>query len=115
MLYNKQFGFQKKHSTDHAVIELVNDISNSFENNCFTLGVFIDLSKAFDTVNHDILIKKLKHYGIRNKTLLWLKDYLTNRKQCINYGTEKTTQKPITCGVPQGSYFRTIIIFVVYK
>ena len=61
ILYKKQFGFQKQHSTDHAIVYLVNEILNSFENNCYTLGVFIDLTKAFDTVDHNILLKQLFH------------------------------------------------------
>ena len=113
MLYSKQFGFQKRHSTDHAVIELINDITNAFDNNCFSLGVFIDLSKAFDTVNHDILMTKLEHYGIKNKNLLWFRDYLTNRKQCIYYGTNTTLQKRISCGVPQGSILGPLL-FLLY-
>ena len=71
ILYKKQFGFQENHSTDHAIIQLVDQISNSFEKNNFTLGVFMDLAKAFDTVDHVILIKKLDHYGVKGRNLLW--------------------------------------------
>ena len=68
ILCKKQFGFQKQHSTDHAIVYLVNEILKSFENNCYTSGVFIDLTKAFDTVDHNILLKKLFHYGVRDNT-----------------------------------------------
>ena len=61
-------------------MDLVNNITDGFNNDISTLGVFIDLSKAFDTVNHGILSQKLKHYGIEGNNLLWFKDYLTNRK-----------------------------------
>ena len=67
-LYSKQFGFQNGHSTDHAVVQLVDQIIESFENNKYTLGVFIDLSKAFDTVDHSILLKKLKLYDITHRS-----------------------------------------------
>ena len=78
ILYKKQFGFQKGHSTEHAILQLVDQTSNSFEENLFTLGVFIDLSETFDTVDHDILICKLKNYGIRGNNLRWFEIYLSN-------------------------------------
>ena len=113
ILYKKQFGFLKNHSTEHAILELVSRITDSFEKNMFTLGVFIDLSKAFDTVDHNILISKLENYGIQETNLKWFKDYLTNRKQCIIYDGTKTKSNLVTCGVPQGSILGPLL-FLIY-
>ena len=113
ILYKKQFGFQKKHSTEHALLELVNEISDSFENNKFTIGVFIDLSKAFDTVDHSILLSKLERYGIIGANLDWFKSYLTGRKQCVTYDDSMTSTRKIDCGVPQGSILGPLL-FLIY-
>ena len=69
ILYSKQFGFQKGHSIEHAIAQLANQRHESFENGNCTLGVFIDLSKAFDTIDYATLLKKLKNYGIKDKNL----------------------------------------------
>ena len=71
ILYKKQFGSQQKHSTDHAILQLNDQVKNSFERNQFTLGIFINLSKAFDTVDHKIVISKLKNYGVRGNNFKW--------------------------------------------
>ena len=114
ILYSKQFGFQLGQSTDHAIVQLVDQIYDSFDANRYTIGVFVDLSKAFDTVDHNILIKKLQLYGIKGKTLEWLKSYLTNRKQYIQIDkNDKTDLKTIKCGVPQGSILGPLL-FLIY-
>ena len=114
ILYSKQFGFQNGHSTDHAVVQLVDQIIESFENNKYTLGVFIDLSKAFDTVDHSILLKKLELYGITDRNHGWLKSYLSNRRQFVQINEkEKTSLETISCGVPQGSIFGPLL-FLLY-
>ena len=84
ILYLKQFVLHSGHSTEHAILQLANQIYESFENNLYTLGVFIDLSEVFDTVNHSIILKKLEIYGIHGKNLGWFKSSLRNRKQYIS-------------------------------
>ena len=95
ILHPQQFGFWKDHSTEHAIAQLVDQIYKSFENDKYTVGIFIDLSKAFDTVDHTILLKKLEIYGIMGANLTWFRSYLTNRKQyiCINNDNKTNVQK----------------------
>ena len=104
LLYSKQFGFQTGLSTKHAIVKLVDQIYKSFEKGHYTLGIFIDLSKVFDTVDHTILIRKLEMYGIKGINLAWFRDYLTNRIQYISITHDlEVGTKNICCGIPQGS------------
>ena len=112
ILYDKQFGFQKEHSTEHAILQLANQILESFNQDNFTIGVFIDLSKAFDTVDHNILLNKLSFYGVRNNNLKWFKSYLSNRKQYVSTDQVTTDMVSITCGVPQGSILGPLLFLI---
>ena len=84
-------------------MQLTDQINDTVESNGFTLGIFIDLSKAFDIVDHQILISKLNNYGVKGKNLSSFKNYLENRKQYLNYSNDVTNLAQIKCGVPQGS------------
>ena len=101
VLYNMQFGFRKGHSTAIALILLTDRISNALYNGEYVLGVFFLFSKAFDTVNHEILLRKLYCYGIRGIAYDWLNSYLSHRSPYVLYEEVKSSQKAITCGVPQ--------------
>ena len=113
ILYKKQFGFQQKHSTEHAILQLIDQVNNSFERNQFTLGIFIDLSKAFNTVDHKILYSKLKNYGVRRNNLKWFESYLNNCKQFIAYNNKYTSFETFMCGIPPGSILGPLL-FLIY-
>ena len=112
LLNEKQFGFRPNHSTYMAIIELVDKIANAVERNETTVGIFLDLSKAFDTINHDILLNKLKHYGFRGIALDWFKSYLSNRKQFVRYQMNDPNHKIINCGEPQGSILGPLLLLL---
>ena len=103
IMYKFQFGFRKGYSTNHALLSIVEQIRNARDNNMFTCGVFIDLEKAFDTVNHQILLSKLDHYGIRGVANAWFASYLLNRYQSVRVNGVTSSSLPVTCGVPQVS------------
>ncbi len=94
-------------------MRLYDGITSAIDRREFTVGIFLDLSKAFDTVNHDILFHKLQHYGIRGLALDWIKSYFSNRLQYVQFNDTSSTYKIIKCGVPQG-YVLGPLLFLLY-
>ena len=113
ILYELQFGFRESHSTYLAMITLLDQIISSLDKNHFTIGLFLDFSKAFDTVNHKILLDKLEYYGIRGVANKWIESYLSERKQYTTYNGHCSPYTEIRCGVPQGSILGPIL-FILY-
>ena len=103
LLFKSQYGFRAEHSTEFASMELVDRVIKSLEVKQSPLSIFMDLSKAFDTLDHSILLHKLAYYGIKGIELEWFKSYLTNRKQYVEIDGNISDTKVITTGVPQGS------------
>ena len=113
VLYSLQFGFQENHSIDHALVSLTEAIRNTLDIKRLGCGIFIDLQKAFDTVNHRILLLELEHYGIRGCALEWFKSYLSDGKQCVSVNGSNSNLLQMTCGVPQGSVLGPLL-FLIY-
>ena len=113
IFFKSQYGFREKHSTQHAVIDIVDIIQNNMDLKLFTCGIFLDLKKAFDTVNHSILLKKLNHYGIRGIINDWFSSYLPGRSQVTEIDSNLSTISKISCGVPQGSVLGPLF-FLIY-
>ena len=103
LFYRSQYGFRKGHSTQFACVEFVDKMLQELDKKKIPITIFIDLSKAFDTLNHDIMLHKLSHYGVCGNTLQWFGSYLSNRKQYVDFESSNSTSLPLSTGVPQGS------------
>ena len=103
LLYSSQYGFRKGYSTQHAILDIVNDIETNMNQWLLSCGVFLDLKKAFDTVDHDILLDKLNHYGFRGLINDWFSSYFKNRTQKTQVGHHISDKAVVRGGVPQGS------------
>ena len=113
LLHKLQFGFREGHSTCMALMILLDKITHALDNGNYAIGIFLDFRKAFDTVNHNILISKLYTYGVRGIALDWFKSYLSNRVQFVSYNDTTSDCKNVKCGVPQGSILGPLL-FLVY-
>jgi hypothetical protein len=113
ILYDKQFGFRSQYSTEHAILSIVDKIQQAIEKKQYSCGIFLDFSKAFDTVDHTILLKKLEKLGIRGIAKKWFDSYLTDRKHFISINNISSNLCDITCGIPQGSVLGPLL-FLLY-
>jgi hypothetical protein len=113
LFFNSQYGFRQKHSTEFAALELIDRIILEMDQNKYPINIYMDLSKAFDTLDHHILIHKLQHYGFMGKTIDLMNSYLTNRAQYVEYNGVPSNLLNIHCGVPQGSILGPLL-FIIY-
>ena len=113
ILFDNQYGFRKTKSTSLALLDLIDKITSAIDKKGYAVGIFLDLSKAFDTINHEIIFEKLNHYGICGLALNWLRNYFSNRQQYVECNGVTSLFNTIRCGVPQGSVLGPLL-FLIY-
>ena len=114
ILNSCQYGFRKNRSTEMALMDLHNYLISCIAKKCHTIGIFLDLSKAFDTIDHNIMLYKLRNYGFRGLVLTWFENYLTNIIQVVYFNDVTSNNLQIVCGVPQGSILGPLLFFTLY-
>ena len=114
LLNESQYGFRKRRSTLHALLNATKNIYQACDSRLNTLGIFIDFSHAFDTVNHSVLLKKLNYYGIKGQLLQLITSYLSDRKQFVSYGGRESTLLDVVTGVPQGSVLGPLLFIIFF-
>ena len=115
LFHDNQYGFRTTHSTELAVTELIGRVFLNIDNKQVPFVVFMDLSKAFDTLDHKNLIDKLQHYGIRGILLMWFESYLSKRTQYVEIDNFKSSPQTIMTGVPQGSVLEPLLFLIYMK
>ena len=113
ILFTYQFGFRKQHSTEQALLEITDNLKQNIDKKLTTCGLFLDFTKAFDTIDHNILLLKLQKYGIRGIPYTWFSNYILNRQQFVKVNNTYSNTLPIKCGVPQGSTLGPLL-FLLY-
>ena len=113
LIYSKQFGFCSNYSTNHALISITKHIRGLLDTGYYVCGIFVDLEKAFDTVNHNSLCEKLNHYGLRGNVNKLIRLYLDNRRQYVSLNGFDSEIKNVNCGVPLGSSLGPLL-FLIY-
>ena len=113
IIFDLQIGFRQQYSTSHALINITENIRKALDNGNIGCGVFVDLQKAFDALDHQILLPKLNHYRIRGVSNDWFKSYLSNRNQYVSINGYESGLAAINCGVPQGSALGSLL-FLLY-
>jgi hypothetical protein len=112
ILHNNQFGFTKGCSTSMPIIKLIDKITENIDSKLYSVAIFLDFKKAFDSLDHSVLLTKLEHYGIRGIALTLIKNYLTDRTQSVCYNNTISTPQTIITGVPQGSILGPLLFLV---
>ena len=112
ILFEFQFGFRKGHSTKHAILETVDNFKIALDHTMPTCGILVDFSKAFDTINHQILLSKMFKYGVGETPSTWFSSYFSGHKQYVKIGNVESSLKLITCGVPQGSTLGPLLFLI---
>ena len=112
IIYKYPFGFRQKHCTQQAIITLITKITSCIDSGDMMIGVFLDLKKAFDMVNHSILIRKIYAYGIRGHIPKWFESYLTDRSQYVTYDGINSDTSFLKCRVPQGSILGPLLFII---
>ena len=115
IIYDLEFGFRQNISTEHALINLTKNIRQAFDEGYIGCGIFVDLQKSFDTVDHKILLEELNHYGVCGVSNDWFRSYLSNRQQYVSVNDYDSGITKIKCGVPQGSVLGPLLFFAIYQ